>query len=225
MGNIVIIMGKSGTGKSTSLKTLDPKTSYIINCLGKKLPFKGSSKIFDESLKNLKNTSDFEKITALIENISAKVPRIKNIVIDDASYIMRDEFFARAKERGYDKFVEVAVHMQKIITAAKDARPDLNVFLMFHSDELQDSGSIVEYKVATIGKMLDEKYNPIEVVPVVLYSSVKFNDNKQPEYGFYTHRTKEGNVIIPAKSPDSMFEDDFIPNDLGEVIKKMEAYY
>ena len=218
-------MGKSGTGKSTSLKNLDPKETYIINCLGKKLPFKGSSSTFSEELKNLKNTTDYEKIIALIEGVSTKIPRIKNIVIDDASYIMRDEFFARAKERGYDKFTEIGLHMQKIISAAKSARNDLNIFLMFHSDELQDSGSIVEYKVATIGKMLDEKYNPIEVVPVVLYSSVKFNEKKQAEYGFYTHRTKEGNVIIPAKSPDGMFEEDFIPNDLSVVIEHMNNYY
>lgn len=124
-----------------------------------------------------------------------------------------------------DKFVEIGMHMQQIIVSAKDARKDLNIFLMFHSDELMDSGTIVEYKAATIGKMLDEKYNPLEVVPMVLYSTVRFNDNKQPEYGFYTHRTKENNIVIPAKTPAGMFEEDFIPNDLNYVIKKMEAYY
>lgn len=225
MGNIVIVMGKSGTGKSTSLKNLDPKASYIINCLGKRLPFKGSSSIFSSENKNLKYTTDYEKIIGLIESISSKIPRIKNIVIDDATYIMRDEFFARAKEKNYDKFTELAQHMQQIIGAAKDARADLNVFLLFHSEELFDSNNVVEYKVSTVGKMLDEKYNPIEVVPMVLYSSVKFNDKKQPEYGFYTHRTKEGNIVIPAKTPAGMFEEDFIPNDLNYVIKKMEEYY
>lgn len=225
MGNIVIVMGKCGTGKSTSLKNLDPTQTYIINCLGKRLPFKGSSELFSEEKKNLKNTTDSDKISELISKISDKIPRIKNVVIDDASYIMRDEFFARGKERGYDKFVEIGMHMQQIIVSAKDARKDLNIFLMFHSDELMDSGTIVEYKAATIGKMLDEKYNPLEVVPMVLYSTVRFNDNKQPEYGFYTHRTKENNIVIPAKTPAGMFEEDFIPNDLNYVIKKMEEYY
>ena len=121
MGNIVIVMGKCGTGKSTSLKNLDPTQTYIINCLGKRLPFKGSSELFSEEKKNLKNTTDYDKISELITKISDKIPRIKNVVIDDASYIMRDEFFARGKERGYDKFVEIGMHMQQIIVSAKDA--------------------------------------------------------------------------------------------------------
>ena len=67
--------------------------------------------------------------------------------------------------------------------------------------------------------------NPIEVVPMVLYSSVKYDDKGNATYGFYTHRTKEGSVEIPAKTPDGMFEEDFIPNDLGVVVKAMNSYY
>lgn len=67
--------------------------------------------------------------------------------------------------------------------------------------------------------------NPIEVVPMVLYSAIKYDDKGKPTYGFYTHACKEGTVEIPAKSPDGMFEEEFIPNDLGYVVKKMEEYY
>ena len=67
--------------------------------------------------------------------------------------------------------------------------------------------------------------NPIEVVPIVLYSAIKFDDKGKPSYGFYTHASMEGTVQIPAKSPDGMFEEDFIPNDLGLVVKTINEYY
>lgn len=104
-------------------------------------------------------------------------------------------------------------------------RENLNVFLILHSEEIYNDGSVTSFKVSTVGKMLDEKYNPIEVVPMVLYADVKYDDKGNPTYGFYVHRNKVGTVEIPAKTPEGMFEEDFIPNDLGEVVKAMDAYY
>jgi hypothetical protein len=72
---------------------------------------------------------------------------------------------------------------------------------------------------------LDTQYNPVEVVPMVLYSAIKYDEKGVPTYGFYTHAVKEGNVEIPAKSPADMFKDDFIPNDLALVVKAMNEYY
>ena len=94
-----------------------------------------------------------------------------------------------------------------------------------HSEDVVSDGSIVGYKVATVGKMLDSQYNPIEVVPMVLYSAIKYDNKGVATFGFYTHACKEGNVEIPAKTPDGMFDEDFIPNDLGIVVKKMDEYY
>ena len=79
--------------------------------------------------------------------------------------------------------------------------------------------------MSTIGQLLDSQYNPIEVVPMVLYSAVKFDERGNPTYGFYTHATMEGTAQIPAKTPDGMFTEDFIPNDLGAVVKAMNEYY
>ena len=76
-----------------------------------------------------------------------------------------------------------------------------------------------------MGNLVDNCYNPLEVVPMVLYSSVRYDDKGNASYGFYTHRCKEGTVEIPAKTPDEMFEEDFIPNDLGYIVNKMNEYY
>ena len=97
--------------------------------------------------------------------------------------------------------------------------------MILHSEDVQSDKVTTGYKVATVGNLVDNCYNPLEVVPMVLYSSVKYDDKGNIKYGFYTHRCKEGVIEIPAKTPDEMFEEDFIPNDLGYVVKKMNEYY
>ena len=104
-------------------------------------------------------------------------------------------------------------------------REDVNVFFILHSEDVQSDKVTTGYKVSTIGSLVGNQYNPIEVVPVVLYSAIKFNEKGIPTYGFYTHATMEGSVQIPAKTPDGMFEENFIPNDLGLVVKAMNEYY
>lgn len=97
--------------------------------------------------------------------------------------------------------------------------------MILHSEDITSDGSTVGYKVSTVGKLLDSQYNPVEVVPMVLYSAIKYDEKGIPTFGFYTHATMQGGAEIPAKSPAEMFEDDFIQNDLGYVVKKMEEYY
>lgn len=100
MANAIIILGKSGTGKSTSIKNLDPKSTLIINVLGKRLPFKGSKSIYNTENKNLFQLDDYTQVQALLNNVNASAPHVKNIIIDDSIYIMRKEYFKRAKETG-----------------------------------------------------------------------------------------------------------------------------
>lgn len=103
MANLAIILGKSGTGKSTSIKTLNPQETIIINVLGKKLPFKGSSKLYNIENKNAFQKESYEEIITLLQQINTAAPHVKNIVLDDAIYVMRKEYFKRAKETGYGK--------------------------------------------------------------------------------------------------------------------------
>lgn len=220
-----MILGKSGSGKSSSIRTLDPKTTVVINVLKKRLPFKGSQKLYNAENKNLFNMEDYSSIINLINSISTKATYVKNIIIDDGTYIMRTEYFRTAKQTGFNKFVDMASHFQSIIKAAEDARQDLNVFLIMHSEDIVNDNTIVGYKASTVGKLIDNSYNPIEVTPMLLYSDVKYDENKKPQYGFYTHRTLIGSTEIPAKSPADMFNEDFIPNDLGIVVKAMDEYY
>lgn len=225
VGNVVAIIGKTGTGKSTSIKTLDPRETVILNLLNKRLPFKGSDRMYNKENKNLFAVDTYDRIIAVVENINEKAPHVKNIILDDISFLMRKEFFARSKERGYEKFNDIGTHMQQVISACEHTRPDLNIFLMFHAEDVTDGGDIVEYKIATVGKMVDQSYNPLEVVEVALFSSSEFDADGNISYGFYTKRQKVEGVVVPAKSPDGMFEESFIPNDLAMVIKAIDDYH
>lgn len=219
-----MLLGKSGTGKSTSIKTLNPDETVIVNVLGKKLPFKGSGSLYNNEKKNLFRVEDYQSMINLLQACNSQ-NHIKNIILDDCIYIMRKEYFKRAKETGYGKFTELAQHFQQIISTCENLRDDINVFMILHSEDIQSEKTIVGFKVSTVGNMLDQQYNPIEVVPMVLYSAIKFDEKGNPTYGFYTHATMEGTVQIPAKTPDEMFTEDFIPNDLGMVVKAMNEYY
>ena len=225
MSNVVMLLGKSGTGKSTSIKGLNPKETIVINVLGKRLPFKGSNSLYNKENKNLFQKETYTEIVSLLTSISDKCPQVRNVVLDDLIYVMRKEYFSRAKETGYNKYTELAQHFQQIISTCESLRNDLNIFMVLHSEDIQSDKTTTGYKVSTVGNLVDNCYNPLEVVPMVLYSSVRYDDKGNASYGFYTHRCKEGTVEIPAKTPDEMFEEDFIPNDLGYIVNKMNEYY
>lgn len=138
---------------------------------------------------------------------------------------MRTEFFDRSKERGYDKYNELADHFRKIIAKCSSLRNDLNVFMLLHIENVESDGSLVGYKSASVGKLLDKMYNPLESVSVTLFAQPKYDEKGVPTYGFYTHKMRVGGVELPCKTPEGMFEDDFIPNDLQYVVDKMNEYY
>ena len=100
MANNVILLGKTGTGKSTSIKGLNEKETVIINVLGKKLPFKGSNGLYNRDNKNAFQIDEYTSLISILNSIDKNAPHVKNIVIDDFAYIMRKEYFKRSKETG-----------------------------------------------------------------------------------------------------------------------------
>lgn len=100
MANVCMLLGKSGTGKSTSVKTLDPKETVVINVLKKRLPFKGSNSLYNKENKNLFEVEEYTQVISLLNSIDKNASHVRNIIIDDMIYIMRKEYFRRAKETG-----------------------------------------------------------------------------------------------------------------------------
>jgi hypothetical protein len=225
MANVVIVLGKTGSGKSTSIKGLDPSKTIILNVLGKRLPFKNSKEIYSEDKHNMARVDSYADVTTFLEYVDKKQPQIHSVVIDDMIYLMRKEYFARARETGYTKYTEMALHMQQLTSEIEGMREDLSVFYMLHTENVESEGKIVSVKAATVGSLLDKQYNPIEVATMLLYAQPKFDSKGNAQFGFYTKKTIIDGVEIPAKTPDGMFEDMFIPNDLGYVVKKMDEFF
>jgi hypothetical protein len=218
---LVGIVGATGTGKSTSIKHLNPEETYIINVAKKELPFKGSEKLYNAENKNYKEVDDANEITRLLRTISEKAPHIKQIILEDSNYVMGFTMLDKAMEKGYEKFSVMARDTVAMIRAAKQLREDLIVFYFSHPDTIEDGGDIIGYKMKTSGKLIDNQINLEGLFTVVLYTNVEENKDGSMTYEFVTNRYKK----IPAKSPDGMFAETKIPNDLQLVVNTLNEYY
>ena len=218
---LIGIVGFTGTGKSTSIKHLDPATTYIINVAKKELPFKGSEKLYNTEKKNYKEIDDAFEITRLLHVISEKAPHIKNIVIEDSNYIMGFNMVARAMEKGFEKFSIMARDMVELFREARKLRDDLKVFYFTHPEAVEDAGEVVVYKIKTAGKLLDNQINLEGLFTVVLYTYVEETKDGKSKYHLLTNRHRK----FPAKSPDGMFEELMIPNNLQLVSESIDNYY
>jgi hypothetical protein len=218
---LIGIVGGTGTGKSTSIKHLDPKETYIINVARKELPFKGSSKMYNAENKNYKEVDEIVEITRLLKTISEKAEHIKNVIIEDSNYMMAFRMAEKATEVGFTKFSVLAKDMVDLFKEARKLRDDLKIFYFTHPDTVEDSGEIVSYKMKTSGKALDNQIVLEGLFTICLYTHVEEKKEGTAEYYFITNRYKK----YPAKSPDGMFEEVKMPNNLQLVVDKINEYY
>jgi hypothetical protein len=218
---LIGIVGATGTGKSTSIKHLNPKETYIINVAKKELPFKGSEKMYNSEAKNYKEVDDANEITRLLKTISEKAPHIKNIIIEDSNYIMGFAIVSKATEVGYTKFSIMARDMVELFRESRKLRDDLKVFYFSHPETIEDGGEIIGYKIKTAGKLIDNQIVLEGLFTVCLYTNVEDNKDGSVTYSLLTNRYRK----YPAKSPDGMFADVKIPNNLQTVVDTIDEYY
>jgi hypothetical protein len=214
MAQSVLVIADSGSGKSTSMRNLDPKETFIINIANKPLPFKGWKKNYtniskDNPKGNMTSASSAAGIIKAIQHVNDKMPHISNLVIDDWQYMSSFEYFDRANEKGYDKFTQIAANLAQVAKMPKDLRDDLFVFFLTHSEESTDINGHRKVKAKTIGKMIDNTLTLEGLFSIVLFGRVKKTEDALM-YGFDTQNNGENT----CKSPMGMFEDSFIDNDL-----------
>ena len=220
MAELIAIVGASGSGKSTSIRTLDPKTTFIINVASKPLPFKGWKSNYTNFNKenpegNFKATSDVDTINQLLQYINTKRTEIKTVVIDDAQYIMSFEAMDRAREKGFD----IAQKFYSILKKAISMRDDLHIVVSCHAENVGDVNTPY-YKIKTVGKMIDNLITVEGLFTYVLFTDIERNDDNQVTYSFIT-RSDGTNT---AKSPLDCFDSVKIPNDLQFVIDKIDEF-
>jgi len=218
MGQGVLIIAESGSGKSTSIETLDPKETFIINVANKPLPFKGWKKKYtlwskDHPGGNMYDKAGVQNIEACIRYVNEKRPEIKTIIVDDFQYMSSFEFFDRADEKGYEKFTQIGAGIARISRMPKDMRDDLTIFFLTHAEEGLDVEGKRKFKAKTIGRMVDEKLTLEGLFSIVLFGKVKKNKEGVIRYVFETTNNGENT----CKSPRGMFNDFEIPNDLALV--------
>lgn len=215
MANLILIIGESGTGKSTSIETLDPNETFIIQVINKPLPFRGYKKSYPLKTKtdagNRVIAGDYNSIAKAFQ-ICEIDKKIKNVIVDDFQYVLSDEYIRKATEKGFDKFTIMAQNYYNILKLAQRMREDLNIIFLSHS-ETKDDGTT---KIKTIGKLLDDKITIEGLFTIVL--------NTRVEDGNYYFET-QNNGFNTSKSPKGMFDSFRIPNDLQYVITKVNEYF
>lgn len=218
---LIAVVGATGSGKSTSIKSLDPKETYIINVARKELPFKGANRLYNAENKNYLEVDDAISIVKALQSISERGTHIKQVILDDSNYIMGFSMVKKATETGFTKFSIMAKDMVTLLTEARKLRDDLKIFYFSHPEEVMDDGAIVSYKMKTAGKLLDSQIVLEGLFTIALYTHVDEDKNGDATYEFVTNRWKK----YPAKSPAGMFNATRIPNDLKDVCDRINEYY
>mgnify|MGYP004683856061 FL=1 len=200
MGIPVLILGESGSGKSASLRNFEPEDVSIFNVAAKPLPFRKKLP--------MKATSDY---SAIQKGIQAS--QKKSFVIDDSQYLLCFESFAKAKETGYGKYTDMALHFYNLVQfVIRQTQPDVIVYFLHHTESDSNTGKV---KAKTIGKMLDNQLTLEGLFSIVLMACT---DGKK--HVFVT----QSDGMTTAKSPMEMFPAE-IDNDLKAVDQAIRAYY
>tara|TARA_R110001606_G_scaffold175098_1_gene321693 strand:+ start:297 stop:980 length:684 start_codon:yes stop_codon:yes gene_type:complete len=225
MANSVLVIADSGTGKSTSIRTLDPKETFIINIANKPLPFRGWKGMYKKISKdnpkgNLTSTATAQGIIKAMKHVNDNLGHIKTIIVDDWQYMSSFEYFDRANEKGYEKFTQIAANLAMVAKYPKDLREDLTIIFLTHSEDSTDINGNRKIKAKTVGKMIDNTLTLEGLFSIVLFGKVNKNDDGELTYGFETQNNGENT----CKSPMGMFEDKFISNDLKYVKDCIDEY-
>ena len=222
----IAIVGESGTGKSTSLRNLNPETTFIISTTGKPLPFRAWKKKYIPIKIEGKNvsgnyyvSSKCDQILNILQIIDKMMPHIKQVIIDDFQYVLSYEFVDRATEVGYTKFSELAQHAMEILRYSEKMREDCKMIFLTHSENVGDNVN-PKYVIKTVGKLLSEKVTLEGLFTYIFFTKVNEGDSGRMEYKLITNN--DGSCV--AKTSLGMFEDLEIDNDLDEIIKVIDAY-
>jgi hypothetical protein len=208
MSVISLILGNSGTGKTASLRNLNPQEVLLIQPVKKPLPFKSKDwKVFTKEGGTIYQNDSSIKICEALTRTQRKI-----IIIDDFQYIMANEFMRRSHEKSYDKFNDIARQAWDIINSAANLEPDVRVYFLSHIE----SNDFGKEKAKTIGKMLDDKITIEGLFSIVLKTAVR-----DGEYFFTTKNS--GNDTV--KSPIDLFDKDLIDNDLAVIDNQIVDFY
>ncbi len=214
MSRLVCVMGESGSGKTTAMRTLDPKTTYYIDCDGKGLSWKGWRGQYSVENKNYFSCREIPKIERILYRISEKRHEIKTIVIDTLNTCMVDKEVKGMKENGFGKWIDLTQFVWDMVETAGRQREDLTVIFVMHSETVRDDYGYVFTHIRTNGRKLEK------LVLESLFGTVLLA--KRTEDGRNIFETQAKNST--AKSPMGAFENFEIENDMQKALDALADY-
>lgn len=213
MAKVICIMGESGSGKTTSMRNLDPETTYYIDSDRKGLSWRGWKNHYNTERKNYLCSDDPEKVKKTLANISEKGTHIKTVIVDTIGSIMVADEMRRSREKGFDKWMDLATCIWDMVDMAYLLREDLTVIFIAHTQTERNEDGYVFTKIKTSGKKLDKICLESKFTTVLIAKCID---------GEFVFETKSKNST--AKTPMGLFDTDTIPNDITTVIKALEEY-
>lgn len=215
MAKVIGIMGESGSGKTTSMRNLDPGTTFYIDSDKKGMSWKGWKKQYSYEKLNYMATDQISTVNQILEKINTQdnMKHIKVVVIDTLNGLMVADEVRRMKEKSYDKWVDLAQCVWELLDSLYTLRDDLTVIVVCHSQTQKEDDGYTFTRIKTSGKKLD-KLNVESKLTTVLYAVAKD--------GEYIFQTKAKNST--AKTPMGAFDAEEIPNDIVDVLKALEDY-
>ena len=207
------VAGERGSGKTTSCRNLDPKQTYYIDCDRKGLSWKGWRTQYSKENKNYKATNYADVISALLAGISEKCPNIKYVVIDTINGIMVGDEMRRIKEKGYDKWIDLASSVWDLVDQSYNYRDDLTIIFMAHTQTERDESGYSFTRIKTNGRKLEKITLESKFTTVLIAKVVD---------GKYIFETRANNST--CKTPLGAFDEDTIENDIVKVIDALQDY-
>ena len=208
-------MGDSGSGKTTSLRNLDPSSTFIIDTDGKGLSWRGWKRDYNEENKNYCRTDDQNRVMAYLASINSGAPHIKVVVVDTLNGIMVADEGRRRAEKGFDKWSDLAWAVWDIVNYALTMRDDITVILTAHVQTDRDDSGFVHSRIKTSGRKLDKLQ-----IETKLQALLFAKRNGDGDYVFEVHSNNS-----TAKTPLGLYDDETIPNDAARVVDDSRAYY
>ena len=227
MSNIIALVGLSNSGKSTSLKYLNPEETFIVSCTNKQLQIPGfrtkypKCKVEDKKLVgNWLVSNSYTNITKMMKVVSSTRPEIKTIVVDDANYLLSNETFQNALVKGYEKFSVMSKNYYDLIQTCQELRDDLTVIFISH---IENCGTEIdpEYRLWTTGKMLTSQINLDGLFSYIIYAERYIPDGE--EEVSYRFRTRT-NGNDTCRSVEGCFKDKYIEPNMQLVIDTINKF-
>jgi adenylate kinase family enzyme len=214
MAMCLLVYGDSGAGKTSSARTLNPDRTFIVDADRKGLNWKGWRKQYNGEKQNYVQTSKVAVIETIYQKMQGEwADKFDNLVIDGLSTIMVDDEMARAKEKGFDKFVDLAQCIWNVVSDAHLLRDNLNVIFIGHAETIRDDNGNTWTHIKTGGRKLDK------IVLESKFSTVLWAKVIDGKYLFETQADHS-----TAKSPMGCFAEKRIPNDLQAVVNALREY-